>query len=350
MVRVKPVLIALTLALAALAIPGASAALPAGCSFEGGDSDCRADAAGCMAHVHTYDVEDHPNVYEADCWGCGTHLGAGPAVSTDCIAYYPPPIASASLAEPVRYQCSAGMESSFCTLTAGPCHETTGRNQAGEVTYDWRDAGCTTPATGDCGAFTDSRGALRASCSTVYTGYCEVDAAASPPLAWCENYGPGDDASAAAQPGFPCVAGFAQTWCDADAGPCFVRVVPWTAWGDQYAFADCAAEGLACHVEAHREGPASEHSCAPAAAAASAPCVYLPPHAGIDCNVNGEQCTALIWLDLNPPNPTFDCSPPVCLHLPPEQAGIDCSVEETRCTVLIWLDLGPPNSTFDCLL
>jgi hypothetical protein len=435
-VRVKPLLIALTLALAALAglaVPNASASLPTACSFEGGDTDCRAAAAGCGAHEHTYDVEDHPNVYEADCWGCGLHLGAGQAVRTDCIAYYPPPIASVSTGGPVRYQCSAGMESSFCTLTAGPCHETTGRNQAGEVTYDWRSAGCTTPATGDCGAFTDSRGALRASCSTAYTGHCEANLASSPPLVWCENYGPGGDSSAAIAPpalpcqsgiagtdcavgafgcaahvGYrtgsssyeyaaaacgpepwapctlvyvdttgqvysclvaaeaasastasppPCQTGFAQDWCDVNAGTCHVHAVTWTAWGDRWVTADCAAAGVACHAEAYLPSLANAHSCGPegtaAEAAAALPCVQPPPHAGIDCTVNGERCTVLIWLDLNPPNPTFTCSPPSCVFLPPH-AGIDCSVEddgqETRCTILVWLDLGPPNTTFDCLL
>lgn len=151
-------------------------------------------------------------------------------------------IPSASAASPpsapAGEQCSAGMESSFCTVTAGPCHETTGHDWAGEVTYDWRSVGCTTPATGPCGAFSDSRGALRASCSTAATGACVADLAQSPPLVSCENYGPGDSS-----------------------------------------------------------------------AAASTPCVYLPPHAGIDCTIAGQHCEIRIWLDLNPPNPTFDCLP-----------------------------------------
>jgi len=66
--------------------------------------------------------------------------------------------ASAQTGVPVGHQCSAGMESSFCTLSVGPCHDTYGRNSAGEVTYDWRTTGCDIPVLGECGAHSDTRG------------------------------------------------------------------------------------------------------------------------------------------------------------------------------------------------
>ena len=31
------------------------------------------------------------------------------------------------------------------------------------------------------------------------------------------------------------------------------------------------------------------------------------PHPGFDCTVAGVHCAFFIWVDLNPPNPTFDC-------------------------------------------
>ena len=31
------------------------------------------------------------------------------------------------------------------------------------------------------------------------------------------------------------------------------------------------------------------------------------PHPGFDCTVAGVHCAVFIWVDLNPPNPTFDC-------------------------------------------
>jgi hypothetical protein len=70
------------------------------------------------------------------------------------------------------------------------------------------------------------------------------------PLAGCEVV-----QTAAARPE-PCQTGIAQTWCDATVGPCDVRVVPWTAWGDAYAWADCRFSSMTrCYVEAHVQDP-----------------------------------------------------------------------------------------------
>lgn len=45
-----------------------------------------------------------------------------------------------------------------------------------------------------------------------------------------------------------------------------------------------------------------------AAEPASAPCEFgQVPHPGFDCTVAGLHCAFFIWVDLNPPNPTFDC-------------------------------------------
>jgi hypothetical protein len=444
-VRVKPLLAAvlatLTLALAALAFPPASAALPAGCTLSGGDTDCSAAAAGCAAHTHTYDVEDHPNVYEADCWGCGLHLGAGEPVRGDC--YTPPPIgASASTSVPVTYQCSAAMESSFCTLAVGPCHETSGSSHSEEVDHAWRSAGCSLPVVGSCWAQSSDANAPTYGCENYGPGGSSASSAIAPPALPCQTGIAGTDcavgaldcavhvgyrtgsgsfeyvslycgpelwapctlayadttgqvysclvATASASPassqseppcqtGFgaswctvtagpcratvlyfsawndrwvkadcteagetcsaqahtadlahptagcgpaaaaasvavappPCQSGFAQDWCDVNAGPCQVHAVTWTAWGDRWATADCAAAGTACHAEAFLPSLETAHSCAPTAAAESAsaaPCTTsLPPHAGFDCTLGKVHCAVYIWLDLNPPNPTWDC-------------------------------------------
>lgn len=54
----------------------------------------------------------------------------------------------------------------------------------------------------------------------------------------------------------PCTTGIAQTWCDATAGPCDVRVTPWTAWGDVYAWADCRGGSMTrCYAEVHTQDP-----------------------------------------------------------------------------------------------
>jgi hypothetical protein len=71
--------------------------------------------------------------------------------------------------------------------------------------------------------------------------------------------------AAVADPTQVCVSGFAQTWCDVSAGPCDVRVTPWTAWGDQYVVADCRTGGAGptCHTEVHTQDPTNpEHWCA----------------------------------------------------------------------------------------
>jgi hypothetical protein len=43
-------------------------------------------------------------------------------------------------------------------------------------------------------------------------------------------------------------------------------------------------------------------------AAGLVPCtIHQPSHAGFDCTVGPVHCAVRIWLDLNPPNPTWDC-------------------------------------------
>jgi len=125
-------------------------------------------------------------------------------------------------AGPVGYACSTGMESGFCTLWAGPCHETSGSASAGEVSHEWQSAGCTTALTGACTVTSYDHGV---------------------PVASCED-GPGGGPDAAAGPASPAAGG-----------------------------------------------------CVPS----------LPPHAGVDCTVGPVHCVILVWVDLNPPNPTFDC-------------------------------------------
>lgn len=45
-----------------------------------------------------------------------------------------------------------------------------------------------------------------------------------------------------------------------------------------------------------------------ASAEPDAPCTVSPPaHAGFSCGLGPVDCAFHIWLDLNPPNPTFDC-------------------------------------------
>lgn len=251
---VKPIFLVLLLVLAALAIPSSAAAPPATCSLgpftPGGDTDCRASYAGCEAHVHTYDVEDALNQYEADCWGCGVHFGTGQVVRTDC--YAPPPIASsapATAALPITTHCWTAEFGSGCQTTV------------------------TTPVL-TCSYWTqtiDDHSSSAVSCSNNEVGYCQVGLTPvqDPPAIWCEDYGPTptDSASAAfAPPPQPCINGMAQTWCDFTIGPCDVRVTPWTAWGDQYVVADChvgGGAGATCHFEVHTQDPLNrEHWCA----------------------------------------------------------------------------------------
>ena len=71
-------------------------------------------------------------------------------------------------AGPVGYQCSAGMESSFCVLTVGPCHEASGSSQSGEVESSWQSAGCTLPVVGGCGDFMDSSDDASVDCGPVH--------------------------------------------------------------------------------------------------------------------------------------------------------------------------------------
>ena len=49
---------------------------------------------------------------------------------------------------------------------------------------------------------------------------------------------------------------------------------------------------------------------APAAAAEQvpAPCEASgPSHVGFDCTIGPVHCAFFVWVDLNPPNPTWDC-------------------------------------------
>ena len=40
----------------------------------------------------------------------------------------------------------------------------------------------------------------------------------------------------------------------------------------------------------------------------SAPCQFgQMPHPGFACTIAGKECVFFIWVDLNPPNPTFRC-------------------------------------------
>jgi hypothetical protein len=118
-------------------------------------------------------------------------------------------------------------------------------------------AHCSTTVAQTCTYTTsgDQPPASTLACWHTAIGYCSVSPFQNPPNLWCEDYGPGDDGRSASRPP-PCQTGIAQTWCDLSVGPCFVRIVPWTAWGDVYARADCSTgAGSTCHLEVHKADP-----------------------------------------------------------------------------------------------
>lgn len=453
-VRVNPLLVALSLALAALAIPNASAAFevpevpekPMQCTYSGGDTDCRGEYGPCWYHTHTYDVEDALNVYEVSCHDCGVHFGAGGVQCEPLDRLVAEPSASAAPDPPFETHCWTMEDGSGCTTTfdlgAVICNYTAGN--WGGIQHAWLE--CSNTAVGSChvgllpvqdpvvfwcenygppgessaaqpdlpcvsgsavscsvdaGACSASAGAslivttaagAAAACGLGVV-YCEAGAGVGqvllpgfPPrpeeLAYCAS------ASAAsadlAEPGFPCQTGIAQTWCDFTVGPCFIRVVPWTAWGDQYLTIDCQGGGAGptCHTEVHTEGPLNhEHWCAFASSAASTaappPCqsgfgsswctVTVGPcrtvvttytawgdrWATLDCAAAGTRCEAEAHTDglANShscgPEASAATAPPCQAHLPP-YAGFTCDANGRHCEFHIWLDLNPPNPSHDC--
>lgn len=103
---------------------------PANCSLgpmtPGGDTDCRATAGECEAHVHLYDVEDALNVYEVSCYDCGVHFGAG-GVRCDLLAVDAMlalsglPLASTQTVGAVTGPCQSGIAQTWCDASVGPC-------------------------------------------------------------------------------------------------------------------------------------------------------------------------------------------------------------------------------------
>lgn len=242
----KAILPVLMLALAALAIPNASAGSPVQCTLgpttPGGDTDCRAEVEECEAHTHIYDQEDALNVYEASCYDCGFRIGGGPFIQCDLIgpAASPIPLAvSAAAPDPITAHCWTAEDGSGCSTTV-----------LGTCTYN----------SGTMGGVP----LISASCWTSTTGWCDVTVSPvqTPPV-WCD--GP-RRASADIGPEPSCQEGIAQTWCDATVGPCDIRVTPWTAWGDQSIVSHCrigGGAGATCHTEVHTQDlTRPQHSCA----------------------------------------------------------------------------------------
>lgn len=224
----KPLIAFLSLALAALALPSSSAELGAPCHVnQSNDTVCHVEAAGCEADAYMYDVEDALNHYSASCL-CVFYDNYGrPALRQTCFA------TAAAASDPVRTHCWAMEDASGCSTTADA--------GAAECTY--------ATVTGTGGLQAASLG-----CATALAA-CDADVAAgSLPSASCD---PVLASAAAAEPDLqPCTAGFAQTWCDFTVGPCDVRVTPWTAWGDVYAWADCDGPNMTrCYAEAHTQDP-----------------------------------------------------------------------------------------------
>lgn len=101
-------------------------------------------------------------------------------------------------------------------------------------------------------------------CSTTVAGTCTLHSTPAGPSPSSLSCSPPSSASADIGPEV-CQTGIAQTWCDVEAGPCDIRVTPWTAWGDVYVVADCRTGGAGptCHTEVHAQGPLDhEHWCA----------------------------------------------------------------------------------------
>lgn len=225
-VHVKILLAILMLALATLAVPSTTAALEAAapCTTNpSNDTACHAEAAGCEIDTYSYDVEDALNRYSVVCGGCGYDTWASPELRTDC--YSTPPLAGAA---------------------AAPCQAGVGR-----------DTHCEGKVSG-CGYMVhsywsnDALNRYKADCGCVH-----YDNYGRPALRFdCIDPPPTPLAASASGPASPCTAGFAQTWCDATVGPCDVRVTPWTAWGDVYAWADCRGGSMTrCYAEVHTQDP-----------------------------------------------------------------------------------------------
>jgi hypothetical protein len=195
--------------------------------------------AKCDVLVHVYDQEDALNRYQVDCSGCGVSLGGGDLVQCPLTSGPGPmPLDPAAMAAPDLYQ-----------------------------THCWAaedGSGCSTTVLGTCTVHSGSMGGvalLGTSCWTATTGWCDVTVSpVQAPSVWCD--GP-RRAAADVDPLPVCQDGLAQTWCDASAGPCDVRVTPWTAWGDRSAEADCSQGITRCHAEVHTQDlTAPEHWCA----------------------------------------------------------------------------------------
>lgn len=237
----KAILTLLLLALASLALPSSSAALPiqctAGPTAPGGDTHCEGEVVDCDVLVHVYDTEDALNHYKVAC-GCVAYDNYGrPAFRFDC--YTPPPIATSSAAvAPPELPCYTGIAGSWCTVGALDCKATVGY-RTGSEPYPYAGAYCGPHLWYPCMiVYVDTLGNLESCYLTT--------ASASDPMA-----------------AEPCTAGFAQTWCDFTVGPCDLRVTPWTAWGDQSVVADCSQGITRCHAEVHTQDPTNpEQWCA----------------------------------------------------------------------------------------
>lgn len=251
-VSMKVLLAILMLALAALAVPSSQAALGAPCQVnQSNDTVCHVEAAGCSVDTYSYDVEDALNHYQASCLCVHYDNYGRPALRQTC--YSPPPIASSAAAAPelpLETHCWSAEFGSGCSTTA--------TTAAAVCTHS---------------SWTSTEGVQSAdlACSNASLGSCSIGLlpATDPPAAWCSGPAAGGSLALAADlpsAGDVCQAGIAQTWCDVTVGPCDVRIVPWTAWGDQYVVADCrigGGAGATCHTEVHTQDPLDPvHWCA----------------------------------------------------------------------------------------
>ena len=212
--RLKTILIPLMLALAAVAIPSTQAAPEPVCSVNSSnDTVCHAEAAGCEADAYMYDMEDALNHYSADCQCVHYDNYGRPALRTDCQAPDVP--------------CQAGPTApggdTHCEAALAGCEVLVHAYDVEDAINRYRvDCGCV--------AYDNWGGGLGGDCIRL--------------------------SAEVADPAAPCTTGIAQTWCDASVGPCDVRVTPWTAWGDVYAWADCRGGSMTrCYAEVHTQDP-----------------------------------------------------------------------------------------------
>ena len=180
--------------------------------------------------------------------------------------------------------CQSGIAGTDCGVTVGSCGAGAGW-RTGSDPYEYVRARCGPPTFSGCTVYADTTGRVE---------QCLAATAAAP----------------SAPAGYACSSGMEQSFCTLWVGPCHETSGSNSAGEVTHTWqsAGCTTPATGdCTATSYDHGVPVVSCAASPPDAPAAPCVSLPPHAGIDCTVGPVRCTILVWVDLNPPNPTFEC-------------------------------------------